>query len=46
MVEEASRSIGYGGASLLPSQAEELEPELIRRTTPGLRAFAELVEAR
>lgn len=46
MVAEASRSLGYGGASLLPSQAEDLEPELVRRTAPGLRAFAQLVEAR
>jgi hypothetical protein len=45
MVAEASRAIGYGGASLLPSQAEDLEPDLLPRTARGLRSFAELVEA-
>ncbi len=45
MVMEAGRAIGLGASGLLPSQAEELEPELLRRTSHGLRAFAELVEA-
>jgi GMP synthase (glutamine-hydrolysing) len=44
MVMEAGRAIGLGAAGLLPSQAEELEAEMVRRTAPGLRAFAELVE--
>jgi GMP synthase (glutamine-hydrolysing) len=46
MVMEAGRAIGLGASGLLPSQAEDLEPELLKRTTPGFRAFAELVEAR
>ena len=45
MVMEAGGAIGLGAAGLLPSQAEELEEEMVRRTAPGLRAFAELVEA-
>jgi GMP synthase (glutamine-hydrolysing) len=46
MVMEAGRAIGLGASGLLPSQAEDLEPDLLRRTTPGFRAFAKLVEAR
>ncbi len=46
MVMEAGRAIGLGASGLLPSQAEELEADLVRRTTPGFRAFADLVEAR
>ena len=46
MVMEAGRAIGLGASGLLPSQAEDLEPKLLQRTTPGLLAFAELVEAR
>jgi GMP synthase (glutamine-hydrolysing) len=46
MVMEAGRAIGLGASGLLPSQAEDLESDLLRRTTPGFRAFAELVEAR
>jgi GMP synthase (glutamine-hydrolysing) len=46
VVMEAGRAIGLGASGLLPSQAEELEPDLLRRTATGLRAFAELVEAR
>lgn len=46
MVMEAGRAIGLGASGLLPSQAEDLEPDLLARTTPGFRAFAELVEAR
>jgi GMP synthase (glutamine-hydrolysing) len=45
MVMEAGRAIGLGAAALLPSQAEDLEAELARRTEPGFRAFAELVES-
>ncbi len=46
MVMEAGRAIGLGASGLLPSQAEELETDLLLRTAPGLRAFAELVEGR
>jgi GMP synthase (glutamine-hydrolysing) len=46
MVMEAGRVIGLGASGLLPSQAEDLEADLVPRTTPGFRAFAELVEAR
>jgi GMP synthase (glutamine-hydrolysing) len=46
MVMEAGRAIGLGASGLLPSQAEELEADLLARTTPGFRAFARLVEAR
>lgn len=45
MVMEAGQAIGLGAGGLLPSQAEELEDELVRRTTPGFRAFAEMVES-
>jgi GMP synthase (glutamine-hydrolysing) len=45
MVMEAGRAIGLGAGGLLPSQAEELEAELLARTAPGFRAFAELVES-
>jgi GMP synthase (glutamine-hydrolysing) len=45
MVMEAGRAIGLGAGGLLPSQAEELEAELVRRSTPGFRSFAELVES-
>jgi GMP synthase (glutamine-hydrolysing) len=46
MVMEAGRVLGLGASGLLPSQAEELEPKLLGPTSRGLRAFAELVEAR
>ena len=46
MVMEAGRAIGLGASGLLPSQAEDLEDDLVARTTPGFRAFARLVEAR
>jgi GMP synthase (glutamine-hydrolysing) len=46
MVMEAGRAIGLGASGLLPSQAEELEPVLVGRTTHGFHAFAELVESR
>jgi GMP synthase (glutamine-hydrolysing) len=46
MVMEAGRAIGLGASGLLPSQAEDLEADLVARTAPGFRAFAELVEAR
>ena len=46
MVMEAGRAIGLGASGLMPSQAEELEVDLVGRTTHGFHAFAELVEAR
>jgi GMP synthase (glutamine-hydrolysing) len=46
MVMEAGRAIGLGASGLLPSQCEDLEADLLKRTTPGFRAFAQLVEAR
>ena len=36
MVMEAGRAIGLGASGLLPSQAEELEPELVRSHHPRL----------
>jgi GMP synthase (glutamine-hydrolysing) len=46
MVIEAGRALGLGASGLLPSQAEDLEADLLRRTAPGFAAFAALVEAR
>jgi GMP synthase (glutamine-hydrolysing) len=46
MVMEAGRVLGLGASGLLPSQAEELEADLVRRTAPGFAAFAALVEDR
>lgn len=43
MVREATEALGDDGAAALPSQAEAADPDLIARTTPGLRAFASLV---
>jgi len=43
MVSEACTALGDAGAAALPSQAEATDPDLIARTTPGLRAFASLV---
>lgn len=45
MVHEACRALGDDGAAALPSQAEAAEADLLARTTPGLRAFASLVES-
>ncbi|MGE5281355.1 MAG: type 1 glutamine amidotransferase [Chloroflexota bacterium] len=45
MVREARRALGDAGAAALPAQAEAAEADLIDRTTPGLRAFADLVRA-
>ncbi len=45
MVREASKALGDKGAHALPEEAEAAEPELVDRTTPGLRAFAGLIEA-
>jgi GMP synthase (glutamine-hydrolysing) len=45
MVREARKAIGDEATAALPAEAEAAETELIERTTPGLRAFAALVEA-
>jgi GMP synthase (glutamine-hydrolysing) len=45
MVREAGGALGDEGVHALPEEAEAAELELIERTTPGLRAFAVLVEA-
>jgi GMP synthase (glutamine-hydrolysing) len=45
MVMEAGQALGLGASGLLPSQAEELEADLVRRTAPGFAAFAALVES-
>jgi GMP synthase (glutamine-hydrolysing) len=44
MAEEARRALGPDGAAGLPRRAREVEPELVRRSTPAFRAFAGLVE--
>lgn len=46
MVREARKALGDDGAAALPGQAEAADPVLIERTSPGLRAFASLVESR
>jgi GMP synthase (glutamine-hydrolysing) len=43
MIDEAVEVLGNDGAAALPARAEEAEPALVERTTPGFRAFAELV---
>jgi GMP synthase (glutamine-hydrolysing) len=45
MIAEARKTIGDDGAAALPAAAEAAEDELIERTTPGLHAFAAMVEA-
>jgi hypothetical protein len=45
MAREARRVLGDGGAAALPEEADVAEPDLIERTTPGLRAFAALAKA-
>jgi len=45
MISEARKAIGDEGAAALPGLAEEAEPDLVERTTPGLQAFAAMVEA-
>lgn len=44
MVAAATAALGDAGESALAEQAAALEPDLIARTTPGLRAFAAWVE--
>jgi len=43
MAREAHAALGDRGAAALPAEAEAAEETLIARTTPGLRAFADLV---
>jgi GMP synthase (glutamine-hydrolysing) len=45
MVHEACVALGDDGAAALSSQAEAADAELIARSTPGLEAFASLVES-
>ena len=45
MIDEAVAALGNEGTAALPTQAEELEGELIARSTPGFEAFAALVAA-
>ncbi len=45
MVREAGKALGDDGAATLPAEAEAADPDLIERTTPGLRAFAALAES-
>lgn len=45
MIDEAVAALGNEGVSALPGRAEALEEELVRRTTPGFEAFAQLVRA-
>jgi GMP synthase (glutamine-hydrolysing) len=43
MIEQAVDALGEEAASALPARGGELEPELVRRTTPGFGAFAEMI---
>ena len=43
MAKEAERALGQSGLEALPDRALEAEPDLIRRSTPGFRAFAQLL---
>jgi len=45
MIAEARKAIGDDGTAALPAAAEAAETDLVERTTPGLRAFASMVEA-
>jgi GMP synthase (glutamine-hydrolysing) len=45
MIDEAVEALGNDGAHALPEVAAAAEPALVERTTPGFRAFAELVAA-
>ncbi|HVY97020.1 MAG TPA: type 1 glutamine amidotransferase, partial [Solirubrobacterales bacterium] len=46
MIDEALESLGEEGCAALPRRAAAVEQDLVVRTTPGLRAFVELVAAR
>ena len=43
MADEAARALGADAPADLLRQAREAEPDLIARSTPGFRAFADLV---
>jgi len=43
MADEAREALGADAAADLPRRASEAEPDLIARSTPGFRAFADLV---
>jgi GMP synthase (glutamine-hydrolysing) len=45
MVHEACMALGDDGTAALPAQAEAAEADLLDRTTPGLEAFAFLVQS-
>jgi GMP synthase (glutamine-hydrolysing) len=45
MVHEACMALGNDGTAALPAQAEAAEADLLDRTTPGLEAFAFLVQS-
>jgi GMP synthase (glutamine-hydrolysing) len=44
MAAEAERALGREGVAALASEAHAAERELTRRSTPGFRAFAKMVE--
>jgi GMP synthase (glutamine-hydrolysing) len=46
MIDEALEALGEEELSALPGRAEELETDLVRRSTPGFEAFAGFVESR
>jgi GMP synthase (glutamine-hydrolysing) len=46
MIDEALEVLREEGVAALPARAEELEADLIRRSTPGFEAFAEIVATR
>jgi GMP synthase (glutamine-hydrolysing) len=46
MIDEALEVLREEGVSALPGRAEELEEDLVRRSTPGFEAFAEIVAGR
>lgn len=45
MIDEALAAVGEAGMATLPGRAEELEVDLVLRTTPGFEAFASFVSA-
>jgi GMP synthase (glutamine-hydrolysing) len=46
MLAEALEVLGDDGVAAIPAQADELETDLVRRSTPGFKAFADLVASR
>jgi hypothetical protein len=46
MASEAEAALGGEAANALRQDAARFGPDLIARSTPGFRAFAELVAAR